>query len=52
MSLAHFGLMVVLIIALVIDVMKPASLGFVVPGMIAEYGVSKATVRGCRSAPW
>src|SRR6202008_2192259 len=28
----------------VIDVMKPAALGFVVPGMIDEYHVSKATV--------
>jgi putative MFS transporter len=36
--------MVVLTMALVIDVMKPASLGFVVPGMRAEYGVSKAMV--------
>ena len=41
---AHIGLMVVLVVALVIDVMKPASLGFVVPGMIKEYGVPKATV--------
>ena len=41
---AHWGLMVVLVIALTIDVMKPASLGFTVPGMIAEYGVPKATV--------
>ena len=29
--------------ALVIDVMKPASLGFTIPGMIGEYGVSNAT---------
>ena len=36
--------MVVLTIALVIDVMKPASLGFVVPGMRTEYAVSAATV--------
>ena len=36
--------MVVLVIALTIDVMKPASLGFTVPGMVAEYGVPKATV--------
>src|SRR5260221_848200 len=36
--------MVVWVVALVIDVMKPASLGFVVPGMIKEYQVSKATV--------
>jgi putative MFS transporter len=36
--------MIVLTVALVIDVMKPASLGFVVPGMRAEYAVSAATV--------
>ena len=44
LGLAHIGLMLVLVVALVIDVMKPASLGFVVPGMIAEYGIAKATV--------
>jgi len=42
--LAHWGLMAVLVIALVIDVMKPAALGFTVPGMISEYGVPKKTV--------
>ena len=36
--------MLVLTVALVIDVMKPASLGFVVPGMRSEYAVSAATV--------
>jgi putative MFS transporter len=41
---AHWRLMLVLSVALVIDVMKPASLGFVLPGMRAEYGVSEATV--------
>lgn len=41
---AHWRLMLVLTVALVIDVMKPASLGFTVPGMVSEYGVSKATV--------
>jgi putative MFS transporter len=41
---AHLQLMVVLTVALVIDVMKPASLGFVVPGMKTEYGVSTAVV--------
>ena len=44
LSAAHWGLMAVLVIALVIDVMKPASLGFTVPGMIGEYGVPKRTV--------
>jgi putative MFS transporter len=41
LSLAHWGLMVVLVVALVIDVMKPAALGFTIPGMIREYGVPK-----------
>ncbi|MGN6820382.1 MAG: MFS transporter [Sphingomonas sp.] len=41
---AHWGLMLVLVIALIIDVMKPAALGFTVPGMVGEYGVPKATV--------
>jgi len=41
---AHWGLMAVLVVALIIDIMKPAALGFTVPGMIAEYGVPKATV--------
>ena len=41
---AHWRLMVVLTVALVIDVMKPASLGFVVPGMRTEYAVSSSTV--------
>ena len=40
---AHWGLMTVLVIALVIDVMKPAALGFAVPGMTKEYHVAKAT---------
>ncbi len=38
----HWTLMVVLVVALTIDVMKPASLGFVMPGMTREYGVPKA----------
>ncbi|WP_019833536.1 MFS transporter [Sphingomonas sp. PR090111-T3T-6A] len=41
---SHWGLMAILVIALVIDVMKPASLGFTVPGMVSEYGVPKKTV--------
>ena len=39
---AHFSLMIVLVLALIIDVMKPASLGFVMPGMVKEYGVPKS----------
>ena len=40
---AHWVLMSVLVIALIIDIMKPASLGFTIPGMVSEYGVPKAT---------
>jgi MFS transporter, putative metabolite:H+ symporter len=43
LSGAHWGLMAVLIVALIIDTMKPASLGFTVPGMIKEYMVPKET---------
>ena len=41
---AHWGLMSVLVIALIIDIMKPATLGFTLPGMMIEYQVSKAAV--------
>jgi putative MFS transporter len=44
LTYAHWRLMAVLAVALVIDVMKPASLGFVTPGMRTEYGVDRATV--------
>ena len=43
LSAAHWSLMAVLVVALVIDVMKPAALGFVMPGMTGEYGVPKKT---------
>jgi putative MFS transporter len=41
---AHWGLLFVLGVALVVDVMKPATLGFAVPGMRQEYGISMAQV--------
>ena len=37
----HWALVIVLVIALTIDVMKPATLGFVMPGMTGEYGLGK-----------
>ena len=37
----HWLLVGVLVVALAIDVMKPATLGFVMPGMSAEYLISK-----------
>ena len=36
---AHWTLVLVLAIALTIDVMKPASIAFVMPGMVREYGI-------------
>jgi putative MFS transporter len=41
---AHWRLIAVLGVALIIDIMKPASLGFVTPGMRVEYGIDRATV--------
>ncbi|HUZ95900.1 MAG TPA: MFS transporter [Edaphobacter sp.] len=41
---AHWIQIIVLATALIIDVMKAASLGFVIPGMRAEYGLSFAGV--------
>lgn len=38
---AHWTLVVVLVVALAVDVQKPASLGFVMPGLTREYGITK-----------
>ena len=40
---AHGTLFIVLIVALVVDIMKPATLGFVIPGMADEYGITRQT---------
>jgi MFS transporter, putative metabolite:H+ symporter len=39
----YAGVLVVLTLGLVIDVMKPATLGFVLPGMTREYGIEPST---------
>ncbi len=39
----HWKLVIVLVVALAVDVLKPASLGFVMPGMTREYGISSET---------
>ncbi|MEJ0028221.1 MAG: MFS transporter [Rhizomicrobium sp.] len=44
LTLAHWLAAIALAMALVIDIMKPASLGLVTPGMRVEYNVSKAVV--------
>jgi putative MFS transporter len=40
---AHWMLVIVLVVALAVDVLKPASLGFVMPGLTREYAISKET---------
>ncbi len=39
----HWKLVIVLVVALAVDVMKPATLGFVMPGLGREYEISKQT---------
>lgn len=39
----HVAVLVVLTIGLVIDTMKPATLGFVLPGMRGEYAIDRST---------
>lgn len=39
----HVAMLVVISVAIVIDVMKPAALSFVAPGMAREYGLKAAT---------
>ena len=49
----HWRLMVVLVVALVIDVMKPATLGFTLPGMMNEYQVDQGDgLARCPSSRW
>lgn len=43
-STRHWLLIVALVAVLVVDTMKPATLGFVVPGMSVEYGLPRAEV--------
>jgi MFS transporter, putative metabolite:H+ symporter len=40
----HWRLLIVLAVALVIDTMKPAALGFTIPGMSQEYGLPRELV--------
>jgi len=39
----HWKLVLVLLVALAVDVLKPATLGFVMPGMTGEYEISRET---------
>jgi len=44
LNFAHWQLLAVLTLAVVIDSMKPATLGFVIPGMAVEYGLPRQIV--------
>ncbi|MHB8535828.1 MAG: MFS transporter [Sulfuricaulis sp.] len=44
LSREHWKLVTTLTVAIIIDVMKPATLGFVMPGMKLEYGLSQYIV--------
>ena len=43
LSRAHMLTLLVLVVGLVIDTMKPATLGFVLPGLAREYGMERST---------
>lgn len=43
LNAAHWKLVLVLVVALAVDVMKPATLGMVIPGMSHEYEITKQT---------
>jgi putative MFS transporter len=44
LTAAHWGMSALLALALIVDIMKPASLGFVTPGMRTEYHLDAGTV--------
>jgi len=44
MTGAQWRTATVLVVALIVDVMKPATLGFIIPGLRAEYGLTTAQV--------
>ena len=58
LSAAHWNTAALLALALIIDIMKPASLGFVTPGMRVEYHIDQHTVGWlpfcgtCRNRDW
>lgn len=47
----HVALLLIMAIAVTIDVMKPVTLGFVVPGMTREYGLRHPVLNPTGSAP-
>ncbi|WP_341939363.1 MFS transporter [Marinimicrobium sp. C2-29] len=43
LNVEHWKLVAALLVAVTVDVMKPATLGFVMPGMKDEYGISQSS---------
>jgi putative MFS transporter len=43
LNVEHWKLVAVLVVALMVDVLKPATLGFVMPGLTREYGITRET---------
>lgn len=43
LNAAHWTLVAAMLVAVAVDVMKPATLGFVMPGMTDEYGITRET---------
>src|SRR5690348_12821997 len=43
LNVEHWKLVAVLAVALTVDVMKPASIAFVMPGMVSEYQITMST---------
>ena len=43
LNIEHWKLVLVLAVALTVDVMKPASIAFVMPGMVREYAITSST---------
>src|SRR5690348_10614879 len=43
LNVEHWKLVAVLAVALTVDVMKPASIAFVMPGMVSEYRINMST---------
>ncbi len=53
LGLTHFGLLLVMSMAVMIDIMKPTALAFVMPGMTVEYGLkSPLHPNGTFPASW
>ena len=53
LNLAHFGLILAMAMAVTIDIMKPTTLAFVMPGMTMEYGLkSPLNPHGSYPAVW